>query len=154
MNQPLFTVRPVNWKAQSDQLHAIRRAVFIDEQNVPEELEWDDVDASCYHVIAFAGDGGAIGTGRLSLDGRIGRMAVLKEWRGKGVGSAILKYLLMLAQKEGHPRVRLHAQTHAVPFYARHGFAANGAEFVEAGIPHRAMSIELEALPTRRRRGS
>ena len=152
MSNSPFTVRPVNWKAQRDQLHGVRRNVFIEEQHVPEELEWDDIDASCYHVLAFAADGSAIGTGRLSLDGQIGRMAVLKEWRGQGVGSAILKYLLMLAQKEGHLTVRLHAQTHAMPFYAGHGFSASGPEFVEAGIPHVAMSIELEALPSRRLR--
>ena len=152
MASPPFIVRPVNWKAQSEQLHAIRRVVFIEEQSVPEDLEWDDSDASCYHVLAIAADGSAIGTGRLALDGRIGRMAVLKEWRGRGVGSAILKYLLVLAQKEGHLTVRLHAQTHAVPFYAKHGFAASGPEFVEAGIPHHAMSMELEAVPSRRQR--
>jgi len=149
MPTPPFVIRPVNWKAQRDQLHAIRRTVFIEEQNVPEELEWDEIDERCYHVLAFAADGTPIGTGRLLPDGHVGRMAVLKAWRGKGVGSAILKMLLDLARKEGLKSVRLHAQTHAAGFYARHGFKATGKEFMEAGIPHRAMTIKLEPLPDR-----
>jgi predicted GNAT family N-acyltransferase len=144
-----FVIRPVNYTAHRDQLHAIRRSVFIEEQSVPEELEWDEIDERCYHVLAFDPDGAPIGTGRLVLDGHIGRMAVLKAWRGKSVGSAILKMLLVLAQKEGIALVRLHAQTHAVGFYAKHGFKATGKEFMEAGIPHRAMTIRLDPLPSR-----
>ena len=144
---PKFTVQPVAWHTHRDQLRAIRRTVFVEEQNVPEELEWDDIDPRCYHVLALAGDGTPVGTGRLLPDGHIGRMAVLKEWRGRGVGSAILKMLLDLAHKEGFETVRLHAQTHAVGFYARHGFAVIGEEFMEAGIPHRAMMLKLEPLP-------
>lgn len=147
--QPKFQVRPVNWLANQDKLDAVRRTVFIEEQKVPEDLEWDDMDASSYHVLAMDGDGVPIGTGRLLLDGRIGRMAVLKNWRGCGVGSAILKALLDLAQKEGHESVMLNAQTHALAFYRKHGFKAFGNEFVEAGIPHRAMRIRIEPLPAR-----
>lgn len=149
MDTPPFVIRPVNWNAHRGTLHAIRRTVFIEEQNVPEELEWDENDERCHHVLAFAADGAPIGTGRLLLDGHIGRMAVLKAWRGRGVGSAILKMLLLLAQKEGLESVSLHAQTHALSFYARHGFTAAGGEFMEAGIPHRAMTIRLEPLPAR-----
>ena len=149
MATPPFVVRAVNWQATRDKLHAVRRTVFIEEQHVPEELEWDEIDERCYHVLAFAADGTPIGTGRLVLDGHIGRMAVLKEWRGKGVGSAILKFLLVLAQKEGFESVQLHAQRQAVSFYAKHGFKAAGKEFMEAGIPHRAMTIKLEPLPRR-----
>lgn len=149
MPTPPFVVRPVNYTAHREQLHAIRRSVFVEEQHVPEELEWDEIDERCYHVLAFAADGAPIGTGRLLLDGHIGRMAVLQAWRGKGVGSAILKMLLELAQKEGFTLVRLHAQTHAVGFYAKHGFKPTGNEFMEAGIPHRAMTIRLDPLPSR-----
>ncbi|MBI2295265.1 MAG: GNAT family N-acetyltransferase [Betaproteobacteria bacterium] len=81
-----------------------------------------------------------VGTGRLLRDGRIGRMAVLKEWRGKGAGSALMDHLIGLARKMGFDEVRLHAQTHAAGFYAKHGFTAEGEEFMEAGIPHVAMS--------------
>ena len=142
-----FVVRPVNWTAARKQLHEVRRAVFIEEQQVPEELEWDDADERAYHVLALAEDGTAIGTGRLKLDCHIGRMAVLREWRHRGVGSAILELLLDLAEREGCARVKLHAQTHAVRFYARYGFSVTGDEFGEAGIPHRLMELTLDSRP-------
>jgi predicted GNAT family N-acyltransferase len=143
MNSAL-TVREVAWLTHRPELHAIRRTVFIEEQRVPEALEWDEVDARCHHVLAFSPDGEAIGTGRLLPDGHIGRMAVLAAWRGRGAGSAILSLLLELARKEGFDTVRLHAQTHAVGFYAKHGFTVTGDEFMEAGIPHRAMTLRVK----------
>ena len=142
-----FVVRPVNWIATRDKLRTLRRAVFIEEQRVPEELEWDDADERAYHVLAMDEKGEAIGTGRLKLDGQIGRMAVTKQWRRRGVGAAILRALVVLARKEGCSVVRLHAQTHALGFYAKQGFEAVGAEFDEAGIPHRAMELRLEPEP-------
>jgi predicted GNAT family N-acyltransferase len=144
-----FAVRAVNWNAQREELRALRRAVFIEEQHVPEELEWDEIDQRAYHVLAMSRDGSAVGTGRLSLDCQIGRMAVAREWRGRGVGSAVLKTLLDFALKEGCRVVRLHAQTHAIAFYERFGFESVGEEFQEAGIPHRAMELRLlpEELP-------
>ena len=144
MLSALFVVRPVNWTASRDKLRAVRRAVFIEEQRVPEELEWDDGDERAYHVLAMSKEGDAIGTGRLKLDGQIGRMAVAREWRRRGVGAAILQTLLELARKEGCSDVRLHAQSHALRFYAKFGFVAVGGEFDEAGIPHRAMELKLE----------
>jgi predicted GNAT family N-acyltransferase len=142
-NRPSFVIRPVNWAASYDELHAVRRAVFIEEQRVPEALEWDDADERSYHVLAMDDDGTPIGTGRLLPDGHIGRMAVLREWRGQGVGSAILRTLLELARKEGLQAIALNAQTHAVGFYARHGFTVFGDEFMDAGIPHRKMQMRL-----------
>ena len=139
-----FIVRAVNWTASRDKLRAVRRAVFIEEQHVPEELEWDDGDERAYHVLATSTEGDAIGTGRLKLDGQIGRMAVARDWRRRGVGAAILQSLIELARKEGCSVVRLHAQTHALDFYARQGFIAVGGEFEEAGIPHCAMELRLE----------
>lgn len=147
--QPPFIIRPVNWHASRDKLYAVRRSVFIEEQNVPEALEWDDMDERSYHVLAFDGEGAPIGTGRLLLDGHIGRMAVLKAWRRRGVGRAILRALLDLAQKEGHETVRLNAQTHALAFYRKHGFRVVGSEFMEAGIAHRTMKISIGPLPGR-----
>jgi predicted GNAT family N-acyltransferase len=144
-----FIVRPANWTVDREGLRAIRRAVFIEEQGVPEELEWDEHDEHCRHVLALAAGGGRIGTGRLSPDGRIGRMAVLREWRGRGVGSAVLQALLQQARVDGYTTVRLHAQTHALAFYARHGFEATGPEFLEANIVHRSMHLELKGLPNR-----
>ena len=143
MSAPPFIVRPVNWNASRELLRGVRRSVFIDEQRVPEELEWDDADERAYHVLAMDDEGEPIGTGRLKLDCRIGRMAVVKGWRRRGVGAAILLALLELARKEGCNVVRLHAQTHAIDFYAKHGFSAVGGEFDEAGIPHREMELRL-----------
>ena len=142
-DQP-FAVRPVNWNISREKLRAVRRAVFVDEQHVPEELEWDDADDRAYHVLASDDEGVPIGTGRLQIDGRIGRMAVLREWRRRGVGRKILTALVDLARKEGCSVVRLHAQTHALDFYARQGFVAVGSEFEEAGIRHRAMELRLQ----------
>ena len=139
------TIVTAGWNAAGERLRAVRRRVFVEEQNVPEALEWDDEDASSRHVMAVAPDGAAVGTGRLLRDGHIGRMAVLKEWRGRGVGSALLDHLLRLARVTGHEAVRLHAQTHAVGFYERHGFVPEGGEFMEAGIPHVVMVRYLAA---------
>jgi predicted GNAT family N-acyltransferase len=143
MNEPAFVVRPVNWEAAREKLRAVRLNVFVQEQNVPEELEWDEADERAYHVLATSADGKPIGTGRLKLDCHIGRMAVLSAWRGRGVGSTILRTLVDLAGKEGCEVVRLHAQTHALEFYGRYGFSVVGDEFQEAGIAHRVMQLTL-----------
>jgi predicted GNAT family N-acyltransferase len=139
-----FNVAQVSWQEAGAVLRHIRTIVFIQEQNVPPELEWDDGDVHCVHVLARLEQGGqAIGTGRLLPDGRLGRMAVLPGWRGRGVGSAILETLLEIARHQYLSFVVLHAQTHAVGFYQRFGFAITGDEFIEAGIPHRAMRLLL-----------
>ena len=139
-----FIVRPASWNADRERLRAIRRAVFIEEQGVPEELEWDGLDEHCRHALALAAGDVVVGTGRLTPDARIGRMAVARQWRGRGVGSSILQALLEDARTAGYAAVTLHAQVHALPFYGRHGFAVHGPVFLEAGIPHRAMTIQLE----------
>jgi predicted GNAT family N-acyltransferase len=143
MSRPAFFVKSVTWAASRELLSAVRHAVFVEEQKVPPELEWDDADERAFHVLATAADGTPIGTARLKLDGRIGRMAVVKSWRGRGVGSKMLSALLDVARKQGCKTVRLHAQTQAVGFYARHGFTAAGVEFQEAGIAHRVMELKL-----------
>jgi predicted GNAT family N-acyltransferase len=111
---------------------------------VPEGLEWDGLDESATHVLASDADGRPVGTGRLLDDGRIGRIAVLAEHRGRGVGSAILQRLIETAAERGLARVSLHAQVNALEFYRRHGFQVEGGEFLEAGIPHRRMTLALE----------
>jgi predicted GNAT family N-acyltransferase len=146
MPPPPFVVRPVNWTASRDKLKAVRRAVFIDEQHVPEELEWDEIDERAYHVLAVDEDEYPIGTGRLMLDGRIGRMAVLQNWRGRGVGASIMRVLIDLARKEGCTGVSLHAQMHALEFYRRFGFRPKGRIFDEAGIPHRSMLLKFDTI--------
>ena len=138
-----FTVRIVNWQDDAPALRAIRETVFIHEQQVPVELEWDGLDADCLHVLAADSTGNPIGTARLLPDGHIGRMAVLKAWRGRGVGSALLRLLLDEASKRGLGQVVLNAQTYAAGFYAKFGFQAVGEEFMDAGIPHVRMILPL-----------
>lgn len=134
-----FGVETGSWNELGQQARLIRETVFVDEQKVPRELEWDEQDALSRHVIAKDGDGGAIGTGRLLADGHIGRMAVLADWRGKGVGRALLERLLQEATRQDLQHLALHAQTQASGFYRRFGFVEEGPEFIEAGIPHRVM---------------
>jgi predicted GNAT family N-acyltransferase len=136
-----FVVRRVDWHQAGTPLAAIRKTVFVNEQKVPEALEWDGLDPDCVHVLATAANGMPIGTGRLLPDGHIGRMAVLKGWRGRGVGGAVLAALIVAAREAGHAQAQLNAQVHALGFYARYGFVAEGAVFDDAGIPHRAMTL-------------
>jgi len=121
----------------------VREKVFVEEQGVPRELEWDEWDERCEHAVACDSQGRAIGTARLLPEGRVGRMAVLVEWRRRGVGAALLGALIALARERSMPRVTLHAQTHAAGFYRRFGFSERGGEFSEAGIPHVEMALEL-----------
>ena len=137
-----FQVVSAPWGARIHDLQAVRRTVFVLEQRVPEDEEWDAQDAESRHVLAIA-EGEAIGTGRLLPDGHIGRMAVLKPWRQRGVGRAMLAALIDMARAAGFVEVVLHAQTHAMPFYEKQGFTAEAPEFMEAGIPHRVMRLSL-----------
>lgn len=145
MNSP-FTVRRASWENDQVALRGIRDTVFVREQNVPLDLEWDGRDAGGMHVIAEDAAGAPIGTGRLLPDGHIGRMAVLQPWRGKGVGSALLAELVLSAIECGLAEVALNAQTHALGFYGRLGFEAEGEEFLDAGIPHRRMRRALQPM--------
>jgi predicted GNAT family N-acyltransferase len=124
------------WLAQQAAARVIRAEVFIAEQGVPIELEWDEEDARSLHALARDQQGCVLGTGRLLPDGHIGRMAVLKDARGRGIGSAILRALMQRARRRGDRMVALHAQVHAEAFYAGHGFVREGDVFDEAGIAH------------------
>ncbi|MGH8730021.1 MAG: GNAT family N-acetyltransferase [Burkholderiales bacterium] len=139
-----FSIRRTNWDTDQSRLSAIRKAVFIEEQSVPLDLEWDGFD-ECVHVLAENQTDEPIGCGRLLPDGNIGRMAVLKTWRGKGVGSAMLSSLVSIAAEEGLDRVYVHSQTYVKKFYQQHGFKRIGDEFMEAGIPHVKMIKRLAA---------
>jgi len=145
-----FGVAAGSWQELGAQARQVRESVFVDEQRVPRELEMDEHDASSRHVIARDADGGAIGTGRLLAAGHIGRMAVLADWRGKGVGRALLERLLEEAAAKEMRHLALHAQTQASGFYRRFGFVAEGPEFMEAGIPHRVMlrSLYPQGIPS------
>ena len=141
-SSPKIVVRPADWFADREILTALRETVFIREQFVPSDMEWDEFDSLSRHVVASV-DGVPIGTARLLPDGHIGRMAVLREWRGQGAGSALLTSLMEMAGALGMQRVRLNAQVQAVPFYLRHGFQAQGEAFQDAGIPHCRMWRDL-----------
>ena len=133
------------WNEVKDLIKPIRIKVFVIEQNVPEELEWDEYDETAWHAVAKLNEQ-VVGTGRLILDqskAKIGRMAVDKDCRGKGVGSEILKALINLGKEKGAQEFILHAQTHAIAFYAKEGFEPYGAIFDEAGIPHVEMRLYI-----------
>jgi predicted GNAT family N-acyltransferase len=132
----------LDWRAAQAEAKRIRFTVFVEEQAVPAELELDDKDAACIHALAYY-DGEAIGTGRLLPDGHIGRMAVLKEWRGRGAGRALLRALLQAARRRGDREALLSAQVHALDFYRAEGFEPEGDVYDEAGIPHQAMRLRL-----------
>jgi len=142
-----FRVDPADYTRDLDAIRAVREPVFLVEQQVPPDQEWDELDPLSKHVLARDFDGRPIGTGRLTPEQRIGRMAVLANWRGKGVGEAMLMRLLDKARDMGYPQIELHAQTHAIPFYARAGFVAEGDEFMEAGIAHQIMRTALQPRP-------
>ncbi len=123
-------------------ISAIREAVFIKEQNIDPELEFDGLDESAIHVLVAA-DGEYVGTGRMLDDGHIGRIAILRDYRGRGLGASVVQALVDEAVRRGYPRVYLGAQTHAIDFYAKLGFTPYGDEFMDAGIPHLAMEKTL-----------
>jgi predicted GNAT family N-acyltransferase len=135
------------WTEARADASQIRETVFVAEQGVPAELELDRYDPECVHALARDETGRAVGTGRLlpseahgeRVVGHVGRMAVLKEWRKRGVGGALLAGLVEAARERGDTEVALAAQTHAEAFYRAHGFVAQGNEFLDAGIPHRTM---------------
>ncbi len=138
-----FSVTPAEWSRASDRqaLLDIRREVFIEEQGVPELRERDGLDARCWHVLAHDDAGRPIGCGRLTPDHKIGRMAVLAAWRGRGVGAALLRELLARARALGWSEVGLAAQVSALGFYEREGFVPFGERFEDAGLPHQAMRL-------------
>jgi predicted GNAT family N-acyltransferase len=131
------------WEALKPLAAPIRYAVFVDEQRVPADIEIDNWDPQCVHAIAYDAGGSAVATGRLLPDGHIGRMAVTRSARGSGAGSAILRALMDEARRRGHAEVLLSAQTHAIPFYAKHGYAVVSEVYLDAGIPHVDMRCPL-----------
>lgn len=141
-----FRVEPADYQAHFKDLRHVRETVFVAEQQVPIEQEWDELDPRCRHVIARDLQDQPIGTGRLTPEHKIGRMAVLREWRGRGVGDALLVALLDQARTLGWTQVSLNAQVSAESFYARHGFEACGERFMEAGIEHQAMRRTVEPM--------
>jgi predicted GNAT family N-acyltransferase len=135
-------IEPVDWDHKQDVLKAIRKSVFIDEQHVPRDLEWDGQDNDCTHFLASI-NAIPVATARLTAKGQIGRMAVLREYRGHGIGSSLLTSVIEQAKQLGHRQVFLHAQVSVIGFYQKHGFRAEGDIFIDAGIEHRTMRLFL-----------
>jgi YbgC/YbaW family acyl-CoA thioester hydrolase len=147
--EDVLDVRVGSWADLREPARKIRTEVFIDEQRVPLEMEWDDADESCVHAVVFNRIGQAVGTGRLlpSQEGvaTIGRVAVNKVLRGSGIGGRLMSALMDAARHRGDRQIVLHAQRTAEAFYRGMGFTAHGEEFEEAGIPHIEMTRSLAA---------
>ncbi len=138
-----FLIRSASWQADRARLEFVRRQVFIIEQKIPESEERDDADENSSHVLAFSEKRDVVGTGRLEPTGKIARLAVLREYRGQGVGSAMLIRLVEEARQRGLDQVYLHAQTHALSFYKKFGFVSDEEIFSEGGIPHVVARLDL-----------
>lgn len=158
-NIPDYSFQITDWSSQHISLTTIREQVFIQEQNVPAELEWDDQDSNACHILAQLNVTGvastdkklAIGTARITLNNsdhipiaHIGRMAVLKKWRGLGVGSGMLRTCIEECKKRQVKKIILNAQVDAIPFYLKAGFSITSEEFLDANIPHKQMTLLLE----------
>jgi predicted GNAT family N-acyltransferase len=132
------------WQEAQIDAYFVRKSVFIQEQGVPEAMELDEFDPQALHSLAYR-ESQCVGTGRLvalnSKEGRIGRMAVLKNSRGQGIGKQILQSLIELGQGQGLTTFILHAQMSAISFYEQFGFLAVGEIYDEAGIAHRDMIL-------------
>jgi predicted GNAT family N-acyltransferase len=135
-------IKLLSWEEARTHASPIRFIVFCEEQGVPREIELDEQDSASIHAVVFEGEL-PIATGRLLPDGHIGRMAVLKDWRNRGVGGLMLQKLIERAKARGDREVVLSAQVHAVAFYRAHGFVEEGSEYLEAGIRHQAMKRRL-----------
>jgi len=139
-----YNIKKTNWEKDKLSLSEIRRKVFIDEQSVPEELEWDEFDKDSIHILVTDDSNTPIACGRIKADGQIGRMAVLKEHRNTGIGTGILTALLKCAEDDGTSNVYLHAQTTAINFYEKQGFKSCSEIFMDANIPHKTMKKQLK----------
>jgi len=136
-------VEKTSWQASVKEIKQTRSLVFVEEQQVPYELDFDGLDPECIHWLAYDSDNRPVGTGRLLADGHFGRMAVLKPNRRRGIGDAIMRAVIKTAAAEQLPELFLHAQLTALPFYSGLGFIRYGEEFFDAGMPHIAMKLEL-----------
>jgi len=139
----LFDVKILPWSAARQYAEPIRCAIFIQEQHVPESMEWDGLDDDAIHAIAFDSKGQVLGYARLLPTRQLGRMAVYAEHRQKGIGSALLSALEEEAQKLRYDHIFVHAQIQALPFYEQHGYQSQAEPFDEAGIPHLMMMKTL-----------
>jgi predicted GNAT family N-acyltransferase len=146
----MIAIETQSWLTARDAAYAIRHAVFVEEQGIPAELEIDDYDPIAEHALAFV-NGQCVATARIYLDeqdpskAKIGRMAVLRGFRGQGIGTALLGEAIRAGMMQGATVFELHAQQTAAPFYAKLQFKPDGAIFDEVGIPHQRMRLVLSA---------
>jgi predicted GNAT family N-acyltransferase len=140
-----YGIEEGDWLTLGRLARTVREEVFVREQNVPVDMEYDDADSNGLHVLARGPGGNAIGTGRLLADGHVGRVAVLPAWRNKGVGRALMCRLTEAARRRGDASLVLNAQVSAIGFYGRQGYSRDSGEFMEAGIPHVTMTRRLPA---------
>ncbi|RZM77299.1 GNAT family N-acetyltransferase [Leptolyngbya iicbica] len=142
LTQPKIITRVIDYNSEKTLIHKVRTEVFVHEQKIPAHLEIDDLDNVSQHVLATYG-GHAVGAGRLTPHGRIGRVAVSRPLRRQGVGQQIMALLLELAQRNHYREVVLSAQHHAIAFYEKLGFECEGEEFLEVGIWHVTMRKQM-----------
>lgn len=139
----MFSIIETTWQKNQRALHQLRTVVFIDEQLVPDDLEWDGLDESAVHLIAWDLGASPIGCARLLPNYTLGRMAVLESHRGQGVGMALLQTCIEYAVEANWPHIKISAQTHAIGFYEKAGFAVTSEVYLDAGIEHRDMVLHL-----------
>lgn len=139
----MFDTKVVEYDSlEKESIHKIRNKVFTIEQGIPSETDFDGIDATALHALIYI-DNIAVGTGRMLDDGHIGRISILKECRGIGLGGVLVKALIESATEKDYDRVYLGAQKHAIEFYLKLGFQPYGDEYLEAGILHCSMSKVL-----------
>lgn len=140
-----FNIKQVTWQQALDQaqLKAVREVVFVQEQHVPLTIEWDNEDADAIHLLALDENENAIGCARVLKHGRIGRMAVMPSWRGKGLGWALLKEAIAVCRQLGMLQVAISSQTHAIKFYQNAGFVVTSDAYIDANIWHVDMVLDL-----------
>ena len=130
-------------EVNKESIRLVREQVFIQEQHIDPEIEFDGLDTQAVHVLVVDGEQ-PLGTGRILVNGHIGRIAIMQAARGQGLGVKVVRALVEYAKQQGYPKVDLGAQTHAVDFYRKLGFTPYGDEFMEANIPHQAMVMLLD----------
>ncbi len=138
-----MNIKTTSFESSETDLRFIRDIVFGEEQQVPRDIEWDGLDPECIHVMAYSDTGDPIGTGRITQNGKIGRLAILKPYRGKGIGAELLEKLIDIAKAQAMGSVYLHAQVQAEAFYTKKGFIKTGDHFMEADIRHVKMVLDL-----------
>ena len=145
--EPMLRVQRGDWHALGEPARAIRTAVFVHEQGIPAELEWDAHDAHCRHAVVFNRLDMPVACGRLLPDGHIGRVAVIQAMRGSFAGRLLMRDLMHEAKMAGHGHAEISAQQAVTGFYRKLGFVSIGPPYLEAGIPHVPMRADLTRLP-------